>query len=232
MKTIIISTQLKTNKQITMIVLSFLSNQIKRLLIQKITCCSRKVSMVKSSKLLQAILETHSLRPVITSDSNRLYKNKITYKIGSFRNKSMSLRKNNNKLRVLSKQHRGKFRKREDYMLHGLATRRKDQCSTQINPVSQARLMQIIIVLLYSKVYLRLRHQTTVVVKLIFKSKTLWTAITQMFKYPKNIYRHAKCSKRTTNLDLDNLAKIIKALNVFWKLSVLLDHEIIARMGS
>ena len=188
--------------------------------------------MVKSNKLLQVILEIHSLRQVITSDSNRLYKNQITYKIGNFLSKSTNHRKSNKKLRVWSKRHRGKFRKREDYMLHGLVTHRKDQCSTQINQASQARLMQVIIVLPYSKAYLRLRHQTTVEEKSIFKSRTLWTAITQMFKYPKNIYRHAKCSKRTTNLDLDNLAKIIKALNVFWKLSVLLDHETIARMGS
>ena len=50
-----------------------------------------------------------------------------------------------------------------------------------------------------------------------------------MFKYPKNIYRRVRCLKRA---NLDNLTKIIKAVSAFLKLSVLSDHEIIAKMDS
>ena len=73
----IIFIPLKTKRQIMMIVLSYLSNQIKRWSNQIITCYLRKVSMVKSSKLFQAIHEILSLRRAITSASNHLHnKNK------------------------------------------------------------------------------------------------------------------------------------------------------------
>ena len=98
----IISILLGTWKQITMIVLSFLTSQRDQWSSKIITCCLRKVSMA-NSKLFQATLEILSLRRVISNDLNRLYNsNKI-----------------NNKLKVWSKQHKGKFRKREDCMLQG-----------------------------------------------------------------------------------------------------------------
>ena len=56
--------------------------------------------MVKS-KLLQVTQEILNLRRVITNDLSRLYSSK------------------KKKSKVLSKQLRDKFRKREDFMLHG-----------------------------------------------------------------------------------------------------------------
>ena len=166
--------------------------------------------MVKINKLFQATLEILSLRRVITKDSNR----------SNLHNKL------NNKFRVSSKRRSGKFRKREDCMLHALVIHRKIQCL--INQAFQVKSMLIIIVLLYSKVYLHHKHQI-MEEKSITKSRTLWTVTIPMYKYPKNIYKHEKCWKRT---NLDSLTKIIKAVNVFSKLSVLLDHETIAKMDS
>ena len=146
----------KTNKQIMTIALSFSSSQIKRSTSQIITCCLRKVRMVKINKSFQATLEILSLRLVITKDSNR----------SNLHNKL------NNKFRVSSKRRSGKFRKREDCMLHALVIHRKIQCLT--NQAFQVKLMSIIIVLLYSKVYLH--HKLQIMEeRSITKSRTLWT---------------------------------------------------------